>query len=253
MKKNTLLLLLIGFIILTSSFAQSSGLSSENFEEIKELKNSKLYVYIEEVKSSGIIGSETYKKDLISTPKYYREVIENEWNYCEYEFIDKESYKVLKNNKSLFFLTNTAKGTLGRSNGGVKKFRYLMLSKGKHQMSTFRNLKHLFILEYTPIKSNGIGSPFLSYKTNLSVSNPKEVDWKKMSKNKITSEVKLINNYLEDCITYGTAEIKEIAIENAISLKGEKIGFPQEAIRFKPDDIKNETELDATFKKRSNK
>ena len=162
MKK--IVLLFVGLLFVASYFAQMNGLSGENFDQIKELKSSKLYVYIARLKNEGscISLDKNVKEDRINTPKYYEEVLKNEWNYCDYEFIDKEKYAALKKNDNLFFLTNTVKdsksngggqpgSTMGKAGGAISVTRYLMLSKGKPSAKKFRKREHIFMIQFSSV------------------------------------------------------------------------------------------------------
>ena len=252
-----IVLVIVGILFVASSFAQMNDLSGENFDQIKELRKSKLYVYIERVKNEGsyISTGKDAKQDRINTSKYYKEVIESLWDYCDYEFINKEKYKILKKDDNLFFLTNTVKdsksnggaqpgSTIGKTGGSVSITRYLMLSKGEPSAKKFRKREHIFMIQFSSVHTKSMS---MAGQYSRVVITDKDGGLEAPSKGKIKTELKLINTYLNDCIAYNTPEIKIIAKKNAKNLKGKTLGLQKLFLKFKEEDVKGIKALDFVF------
>jgi len=230
-------LLFIGLTIITTSFAQmggKAGMANEDLSQIKELKSSVLYIYIEK---PGVIGqidvSKKSNEAKVETRDFYKEVITEYWNFCEYKILNKDEYKKLSKEKDFYFLTNTLKGMVTTATPGASGTRggkagtgLFMLSKGKSKMNNVIKNTSVFTIPATNIFTKNLNGKL------------KDVDVVKLSKEKIKSDILLINNYLNDCIKYNTASMREIGVNNAPSIKGKKVLFHRRFVNFEQEELK---------------
>jgi len=249
---KNIILLIIGLTFLGTSYAQFGSREERmkmanryiekkfgeakfyggTFEQVQELQKSKLYVYI--VKSNS--------KAIIEANNYYMNAIEKSWNFSEVEVIDKEKYKQLKNDKDSYFLTNKIVPKVYMKTGGyggaarVHVGRILSLTKGQPKLKTSKIESYLFGLKYIEIRDK------------KKIGENADVFYEKL----ITSDIKLMNNYLKDCIAYNTIDGFEIAKKNAINLKGKNLGFPQKMVSFTESDLGKSMPFDAVFIKGRN-
>jgi hypothetical protein len=235
MKKVTLLFL-FGVFFLTNFFAQigaKAGMANEDLDQIKELKSQTLYISIEKNTVTGQKDME--KEERINTGELYKEAIEKYWRFSEYKFIDKKEYKKLAKNKKLFFLANTSAmpSYMGGNRSGKNKITranpyaagFLMLSKGKPSQQKVMKNTAVFTIPLSDASNIRLGGDL------------KELDILKLAKEQIVTEIRLLNNYLEDCIRFNSASMRSISVKNSPNLKGKKVLFNKSMVKFEQEEL----------------